>query len=86
MPCSMFLTLTFDVFSYHFNRRTACGKQTKALTPKIFFPKLLTYLRKLFLQKSAACAFVCVYEFAYLCIRMCFEENMYMIFIVIPFL
>ena len=84
MPYSIFLTLTFYIFSYHFNRCTICGKQTKTLTPKMFFPKLLTYLRKFFLQKSTARTFVCVYEFAYLCIRMCFEENMYMIFIVVP--
>ncbi len=86
LPFSLFLALTFYVFLDNLNRCTACCKQAKTLTPKVFFPKLLSYLRKFFLQKPTACAFVGIYEFADFRIRMRFEQNMHMIFIVIPFL
>ena len=51
----------------------------------MFFPQLLPYLRKFFLQKSAACTFICVYELAYFRIWVCLEKYMYMVFVVIPF-
>ena len=82
----MLLTLAFNIFSYYFNRCTARCKQAEALTPEILLPKLLAYLRKLFFQKSAACTFVSVYEFADFGFRMRLEKYMNMVFIVIPFL
>ena len=52
----------------------------------MFFPQLLPYLRKLFLKKSAACTLICIYELTYFRIGVCPEKDMYMVFIVIPFL
>ena len=51
----------------------------------MFFPQLLPYLRKFFFQKSAARAFICVYELAYFRIWVCLEKYMDMIFVMIPF-
>lgn len=51
----------------------------------MFFPQLLSYLRKFFLQKSAACTFICIYELAYFRIWVCLEKYMYMVFVMIPF-
>lgn len=59
---------------------------SKTLTPEIFFPKLLSYLREFFFQKSAARTFVRVYEFADLRVRMSLEQDMYMVFVVVPLL
>lgn len=82
----MLFTLTFDIFFDNFDRCATCSQQAKTLAPKVFFPEFLANFRKLLFQKPAACAFVCVYKFAYLRIWMCFEQNMNMIFIVIPLL
>src|SRR5699024_1153634 len=79
-------SLIFYVFLDNLNRCTTCCKQAKALTPKVFFPKLLSYLWKFFFQKPTACTFVGIYELADFRIGMCFEQNMHMIFIMIPFL
>ena len=82
----MLFPLAFYIGFYYLNRCTACRKQAKALAPELFFPQLLPYLRKVFLYQAAACAFISIYEFTDFRLRMRFEQNMYMVFIAVPFL
>ncbi len=72
LPFSIRLSLTFNVF-FDTSLGTACCKH-KTLAPEMFFPQLLPYLRKFFLQKSAACTFICIYELTYFCIWVCPEK------------
>lgn len=86
LPFSFLFPLALYVFFEHSNGCTTGCKQTKTLAPETFFPQLLPYLRKLFLKKSAACTLICIYELTYFRIWVCPEKDMYMVFIVIPFL
>lgn len=86
LPFSFLFPLALYVFFEHSNGCTTGCKQTKTLAPETFFPQLLPYLRKLFLKKSAACTLICIYELTYFRIGVCPEKDMYMVFIVIPFL
>ena len=78
--------LTFDVGSYDFRWSISSRQQVKTLTPKILFPQLFPYFRKLLFQQSTACTFISINKLTDLRLRMCLEQNVYMIVVMIPFL
>jgi len=81
-----FPSLRTDVFLDNLHGGTSRGEQTEAPAPEHLFPELFSYLRKFFFEESAAGGFISVDELTDLRFRMCFEKNMNMVYVVIPFL
>ena len=67
--------------SYYFDRHTACGKQTKALTPKL--SKAFVVFGEILPSLLLA---ICVYKLTYLAFGVCFKKKMHVVFVMIPLL
>lgn len=62
------------------------GEQAEAAAPKLFTPKLLPYPRILLFKQAVAGALVNVDELAQLTLGLRAEQDMHMVYVMVPFL